>query len=173
MSGAADHMTSESPGAPDSRQALEELAYNLRWAWHVPTTDLFRVIAPSVWDATHNPVAVLQAAEASPDLLAPHREALSQQWSALWDYLHRLPRRSGPSVGYCSAEFAVADCLPIYSGGLGVLAGDHLKAASDLGLPLVGVGLLYRYGYFQQELDISGRQQERYPRLDTNTVPLR
>jgi starch phosphorylase len=152
---------------------LARLAYNLRWAWHAPTANLLRSLAPEVWDTTHNPVAVMQVVGQSPDLLAARANLLAGLGAALDQYLNPPAlAQPAPRVAYFSAEFAVADCLPIYSGGLGVLAGDHLKAASDLGLPVIGVGLLYRYGYFRQTIEAGGRQREIYERLDTESVPL-
>jgi starch phosphorylase len=139
---------------------LERLAYNLRWTWHAPTTDLFHTLAPDVWDTTHNPIAVLGNVDS--DALEVHAGRLAALAADLDDYLNCPPRvADAPRVAYFSAEFAVAECLPIYAGGLGVLAGDHLKAASDQRLPVFGIGLLYRYGFL------------RHDRLDTSTVPLR
>ena len=141
-----------------STNLLARLAYNLRWAWHTPTADLFRSLAPDIWDATHNPVAVLRTVGDAPDVLDSRTELLAVAATDLEHYLDRAPQvPNAPRVAYFSAEFAIAECLPIYSGGLGVLAGDHLKAASDLGVPLVGVGLLYRYGYFRQSIDRSSQ----------------
>jgi starch phosphorylase len=153
--------------------ALRALVYNLRWAWHSPTTDLFAALAPHAWAATRNPMTVLQEARDDPPLVARYTTWILDLAADLGRYLSqrtRLP--ASPRVAYLSAEFAVAECLPIYSGGLGVLAGDHLKAASDLGLPLVAVGLLYRYGYFRQLVDDSGFQREQYDHLHTDDVPL-
>jgi starch phosphorylase len=158
----------------EASQTLASLAYNFRWAWHRPTADVFGVLAPDVWDMTHNPVAVLRAVEDAPDVLARHAAQLADAGADLGSYLDATPSDvHAPRVAYFSAEFAIAECLPIYSGGLGVLAGDHLKSASDLGLPLMGVGLLYRYGYFQQIIDATGQQRETYDRLDPETLPLR
>ena len=141
-----------------STNLLARLAYNLRWAWHTPTADLFRSLAPDIWDATHNPVAVLRTVGDAPDVLDRRTELLAVAATDLEHYLDRAPQVPGaPRVAYFSAEFAIAECLPIYSGGLGVLAGDHLKAASDLGVPAIGVGLLYRYGYFRQSIDRSSQ----------------
>ena len=153
---------------------LEQLALNLRWSWDPATRDLFQSLAPEPWARTHNPIAVLKAASNDPDRLAEHAESILDQHSQLEQYLKREPHLSGmPRIAYFCAEFAIAESLPIYSGGLGVLAGDHLKAASDLGLPLVAVGLLYRYGYFRQIIDETGYQHEAYDRLDTDTVAVR
>jgi starch phosphorylase len=153
---------------------LEQLAYNMRWSWDPATRDLFQSLAPEPWARTRNPIAVLKPASNDPDRLAEHAESILECRAALEQYLNRDPHLKGmPRIAYFCAEFAIAESLPIYSGGLGVLAGDHLKAASDLGLPLVAVGLLYRYGYFRQIIDETGYQHEAYDRLDTDTAAVR
>jgi starch phosphorylase len=153
---------------------LEQLAYNLRWSWDPPTRDLFQRLAPEPWARTHNPIAGMQAAAIEPDRLAEHAESILERHAELENYLNRPPHvRDVPRIAYFCAEFAISETLPIYSGGLGVLAGDHLKAASDLGLPLVAVGLLYRYGYFRQVIDDTGYQREAYDRLEPDAVAVR
>jgi glycogen phosphorylase len=153
---------------------LEQLAYNLRWSWDPATRALFESLAPEPWRRTHNPIAVLKVAANDLARLAEHAESICERQSDLDQYLNREPRlKSMPRVAYFCAEFAIDESLPIYSGGLGVLAGDYLKAASDMGLPLVGVGLLYRYGYFRQLIDEAGFQREAYDRLDTDAVAVR
>jgi len=153
---------------------LQELAFNLRWSWDPATLNLFQRLAPEPWARTHNPIAAMKAASNEPDRLAEHAESILERHGDLEHYLNRPPRLPGvPRIAYFCAEFAITESLPIYSGGLGVLAGDHLKAASDLGLPLVGVGLLYRYGYFRQIIDETGYQREAYDRLDTDAVAVR
>src|SRR6266851_2115824 len=153
---------------------LEQLAYNLRWSWDPKTRDLFQSLAPDPWARTHNPIAVLKSAANDPDLLAEHAESILERHGDLDQYLNRAPHvKDVPRIAYFCAEFAIAESLPIYSGGLGVLAGDHLKAASDLGLPLIAVGLLYRYGYFRQLIDDTGYQHEAYDRLETDSVAVR
>ncbi len=153
--------------------ALSNLVYNLRWSWSTRTMDLFRTLDPSTWEATQNPVAVLRAVEGDPSRIQAHAPAIRAAAADLAAYLGSPPSLpDAPRVAYFSAEFGAAECLPIYSGGLGILAGDHLKAASDLGLPLIGVGLLYRYGYFRQTIDATGYQREQYDRLDPTTAPL-
>ena len=167
---------------PESLQALDELATNLRWSWHEPTLQLFRSIDPVLWESTgHDPVALL--GEVAPERLAE----LSGDWSfversnALRDDLHSYleePRwyqslQDAPAaIAYFSPEFGIAAALPQYSGGLGILAGDHLKSASDLGVPILGVGLFYRAGYFRQGISRDGWQQESYPVLDPDGLPL-
>src|SRR5438874_4121325 len=153
---------------------LEILTYNLRWSWDPPTIDLFQRLAPEPWARTHNPIAALASSINEPDRLAEHAESILERHHDLEQYLHRQPHvKDVPRIAYFCAEFAITETLPIYSGGLGVLAGDHLKAASDLGLPLIAVGLLYRYGYFRQIIDDTGYQREAYDRLDTDAVAIR
>ncbi|AJW38317.1 DUF3417 domain-containing protein [Rhodococcus sp. 06-418-5] len=172
---------------PARLNALAELSTNLRWSWHPSTQDLFEHIDPLLWtELERDPVAVLGAvAPARLEELAADEHFLAELDAAeadLHDYLARplwyqnelAEGRALPSgIGYFSMEFGVTEVLPNYSGGLGILAGDHLKAASDLGLPLIGVGLLYRSGYFRQSLTADGWQAERYPSLDPHGLPLR
>ncbi|MFE5795806.1 alpha-glucan family phosphorylase [Streptomyces sp. NPDC056503] len=170
------------PVLPDTLRPLAALARNLRWSWHEPTRALFDSLAPEGL-AGADPVRVLGALEA-PRLaaLAADRDFLARLATAADDldaYLER-PRwyqergsGDGPAaLAYFSPEFGVAAALPQYSGGLGILAGDHLKSASDLGVPLIGVGLLYRHGYFRQSLGRDGWQQEQYPVLDPGELPV-
>ena len=168
------------PSIPAPLAQLHELAYNLRWTWDHQTAGLFRRLDPARWEATnHNPVLTLRTTEqarldeAARDLA--YRRELAGAAAELAAYLDADPGDGAirPRVAYFCAEFGLAECLPIYSGGLGVLAGDHLKAASDLGLSLVGVGLFYRGGYFQQRLTLDGWQQEVYPDNDPATLPIR
>ncbi|WP_017325356.1 alpha-glucan family phosphorylase [Synechococcus sp. PCC 7336] len=174
------------PYLPQPLEALRELAYNLHFSWNVETRRLFRRMQPQLWETSqHNPVQLLgQIDQARLDELAgdegflAHMERASQQLhtylaAPTWYQKHRQDGAvEGECFAYFSAEFGLADCLPIYSGGLGILAGDHLKSASDLGLPLVGVGLLYQKGYFRQYLNPDGWQQERYPVNDFYNMPL-
>lgn len=174
------------PVLPDPLQPLSDLARNLRWSWHTETRELFRAVDPQVRRAAEcDPVRLLGAvsagrlAELARDQQFLHR--LTEVFADLRDYLdgprwyqEQLARGAGlpAAVAYFSPEFGVTAALPQYSGGLGILAGDHLKAASDLGVPLIGVGLLYRHGYFRQSLSRDGWQQEHYPVLDPNELPL-
>ncbi|WP_066042692.1 alpha-glucan family phosphorylase [Herbiconiux solani] len=168
---------------PESLSALGELAANLRWAWDQPTQQIFSHISPDEWRATlGDPVALLGAV--SPERLEQLAgDAGFVAWAnSLRDQLHAYleePRwyqhLEGPrprSIGYFSPEFGIAAALPQYSGGLGILAGDHLKAASDLGVPIIGVGLFYRAGYFSQAISRDGWQEESYPVLDPDGLPL-
>ncbi|HLM65840.1 MAG TPA: alpha-glucan family phosphorylase, partial [Acidimicrobiales bacterium] len=172
------------PSLPTGLSALEELAFNLRWSWDDQTRDLFRWVDPDLWDASvHDPVRMLglvgrdhhlEALSADPGF----KRFLVEVREELRRYLEgdRWFQARGGSplrkVAYFSPEFGIAEAVPQYSGGLGVLAGDHLKSSSDLGVPLVGVGLLYRHGYFRQSLDTAGWQQERYPVLDPHVMAL-
>lgn len=174
------------PVLPDPLQPLSDLARNLRWSWHTETRELFQAVAPEGSRAADSdPVRLLGAvsagrlAELARDEPFLHR--LNEVSGALQEYLdgprwYQEQQAQGTelpaAVAYFSPEFGVAAALPQYSGGLGILAGDHLKAASDLGVPLVGVGLLYRHGYFRQSLSREGWQQEHYPVLDPNELPL-
>ena len=161
---------------------LGDLAANLRWSWHEPTRRLFASIAPAVWDEIgHDPIGLLGAVEPSRlEELAADGDFVARA-TALRDDLNRYltePRwyqsltDAPEAVAYFSPEFGIAAALPQYSGGLGILAGDHLKSASDLGVPIIGVGLFYRAGYFRQAISRDGWQQESYPVLDPDGLPL-
>jgi len=162
---------------------LGSLAMNLRWSWDERTRDLFRWVDPAVWEATgHDPVGLLGRVRPERFRLLAADPAfmsfLSEVHDELTRYLDR-PRwfqNKGPSplrtIAYFSPEFGIAEALPQYSGGLGVLAGDHLKAASELGVPLIGVGLFYKQGYFRQSLNTDGWQQETFPILDPFSMAL-
>ncbi|HET9079564.1 MAG TPA: alpha-glucan family phosphorylase, partial [Trebonia sp.] len=172
---------------PQPLAPLHDLMLNLRWSWHPPTVELFESIDPAGWAVSGgDPVAMLSSM----------RPAQLTALAANQDFLHRLdaavadlrnytqePRwyqtggageaQSLPrAIAYFSPEYGITAVLPQYSGGLGILAGDHLKSASDLGVPIIGVGLLYRHGYFTQSLSADGWQAERYPADDPNGLPL-
>ena len=172
---------------PERLGALEQLSTNLRWSWDKPTQDLFGAIDPALWtQCGQDPVALLGAVSpARLDELAGDGgflDWLDHLAADLSDYLSRplwyqQQQDNGAAmpngIAYFSMEFGVAEVLPNYSGGLGILAGDHLKSASDLGLPLIAVGLYYRSGYFRQSLTADGWQHETYPALDPQGLPLR
>ncbi|MCV7289563.1 glycosyltransferase family 1 protein [Mycolicibacterium wolinskyi] len=172
---------------PERLAALERLSINLRWSWHKPTQDLFAVIDPDLWRQTDgDPVALLGAVNPKRlDELAGDDSFVARLGELAADLDNYLTRPlwyqqqadSGvempKGIAYFSMEFGVAKVLPNYSGGLGILAGDHLKSASDLGLPLIAVGLYYRSGYFRQSLTADGWQHENYPSLDPQGLPLR
>ncbi|MEW9532675.1 alpha-glucan family phosphorylase [Microbispora sp. NPDC049125] len=161
---------------------LGELVQNLRWSWHPETLDLFAEVDPEIWERVGNdPVALLGAVEADRlRELAQDRRFLRKLADAADDLREYMtaPRwyqsldGAPAAIGYFSPEYGIAAALPQYSGGLGILAGDHLKAASDLGVPILGVGLLYRHGYFTQSLSAEGWQLEHYPSLDPGGLPL-
>ena len=168
-----------SPALPASLQRLPELAHNLVWSWDHRLRALFRRLDPEMWRHSHNPVLMLtrlpegalEKAAADPRFMAVYHKAC--------EYLDAYMNRPSPVapenmlVAYFSMEYGIAECLPVYSGGLGVLSGDHLKGASDAGIPLVGVGLLYQKGYHQQVLNADGWQQERYPINEPHHMPVR
>ena len=174
------------PALPERLQALEELAYNLRWSWDHETIGLFRRLDRDLWEeAGHNPVLMLGSISqdrlhdaAQDEAFLAHMDRVAADLreyvgrSSTW-YQKAHGPSSRPLVAYFSMEFGLTECLPIYSGGLGILAGDHLKSASELGVPLVGVGLLYQKGYFRQYLTHEGWQQERYPVNDFSVLPIR
>jgi starch phosphorylase len=174
------------PVLPTALTALGDLAGNLRWSWHPGSQDVFEYVDPELWESTgRDPVKLLGAVgparlqELASDteflrLLHAAREDLERYLTGERWYQKRqaagesLPR----AIAYFSPEFGITAVLPQYSGGLGILAGDHLKAASDLGVPILGVGLLYRHGYFKQALSREGWQQETYPVLDPDGLPI-
>ncbi|MEU2931129.1 glycosyltransferase family 1 protein [Streptomyces sp. NPDC007251] len=171
------------PVLPEPLRPLSDLARNLRWSWHAETRDLFQSVDPEAWAAAGgDPVRTLgRVRPARLAELAGDRRFLRRLGAVaddLDDYLtgdrwYQTQAAGMPAaIAYFSPEFGITAALPQYSGGLGILAGDHLKAASDLGVPLIGVGLLYRHGYFRQTLSRDGWQQEHYPVLDPNELPL-
>jgi glycogen phosphorylase len=174
------------PFLPPQLDCLKELAFNLRWSWDHETIHLFQRLDHDLWESTgHNPVLMLgtisqaRLDEAAKDegflahldrICQRHYEYLKNQGT--W---YKKQQRQGQKdvIAYFSAEFGITECMPIYSGGLGILAGDHIKAASELGLPLVGVGIAYQQGYFRQYLNAEGWQQERYPINDFYNMPIK
>ncbi|MGI8492884.1 MAG: alpha-glucan family phosphorylase [Acidimicrobiales bacterium] len=169
---------------PDALLPLNELAQNLRWSWDERTRDLFRWVDPQIWELSfHDPVRLLSLVErrrldqlaADPAFMGflSEMQDAQRRYLASSRWFHNRPDSPLRSVAYFSPEFGIAEALPQYSGGLGVLAGDHLKAASSLGVPLTGVGLMYRLGYFRQHLNADGWQEERYPVLDPHSMALR
>lgn len=169
---------------PERIRRLGELAYNLWWSWNPDAERLFQAIEPAQWDAMqHNPVALLRqvaparlaALAADADFLAKFDRVMSELDAYMnnantW-YGASNPFAEGRTIAYFSAEYGLHESLPIYSGGLGVLAGDHCKEVSDLGVPLVAVGFLYPQGYFRQEIDAQGNQQALYEKLNLASTP--
>ena len=173
------------PKLPERLKSLRTLAYNLRWAWKHDTIHLFRRIDGDLWETSgHNPVRMLgQIDQARLEALAEDEAFLAHLDRAaaeLESYLgnestwfrRTYPEAGAPLIAYFSAEFGLTESLSIFAGGLGILAGDHLKSSSDLGVPLVGVGLLYQQGYFRQQLNAAGWQEEIYEDNDFHTLPL-
>jgi starch phosphorylase len=184
MAGRSIRPYSVLPRLPERLQALQKLAYNMWWCWNPDAVSLFRRIDDDLFETLENsPVKLLGATDQSrfellqeDDGFLAHMDRVDE---ALTNYLasptwfqDAYPGAGDFRVAYFSAEFGIHESIPVYSGGLGVLAGDHLKAASDLGLPLTGVGLMYREGYFRQYLNVDGWQQESYPENDFFNLPL-
>ncbi len=170
---------------PREVQGLYDLAYDLWWTWNPPARELFSAIDSRAWALYRNPVQLLINVDRhhwQEKLESDHFVTLYQRVMRLhqeyqqgvetsW-FARTYPEAEGPIAYFCM-EYGLHQCLPLYSGGLGVLAGDHLKSASDLGVPLVGVGLLYHSGYFHQNIDADGRQQHIYPESDFSRLPVR
>ena len=171
---------------PAELSQLSEIVSNLRWSWDRASLDLLQAVDPELWESCeHDPGRMLGAVSA-PRLAAlvsdaAFRERLAAVHANLQRYLteprwYQHEQQNGrdlpSSIGYFSPEFGITETLPQYSGGLGILAGDHLKAASDLGVPIIGVGLLYGAGYFRQSLSPDGWQLEHYPNLDPQGLPI-
>ena len=169
---------------PKELEALPELALNLRFTWGQVGEKLWRTLSPEIWEATKNPWVILQNVpkerfeelskddewmEEFQDLLNRIKEYVEDP---CW-YGRQYPAAGLKGIAYFSMEFGVSEALPLYAGGLGGLAGDFLKTANDLGLPVIGIGLLYQEGYFRQLLDASGWQQETYPFNEPASLPIR
>lgn len=179
------HRLEVQPDIPESLRGLTEIAHNLWYSWTPEVAELFGRLDPDTWAASGRnpaktlamvPQAVLEAAADDESFVAQlqrlHTRMSEELSEDAWFAAHSDGALSDLTVAYFSLEFGLDQSLPIYSGGLGVLAGDHLKTASDLGLPLVGVGLLYGSGYFRQALNVDGWQQELYPPNDWTTMPV-
>jgi glycogen phosphorylase len=173
------------PIMPSRISRLYELAYNLWWSWHPEALALYRELDPDLWEETgHNPVRFLCSVEPQRLEQAANDTAYLEQYeSVLNDFDHYMhprtetwfsktyPELTDQTIAYFSAEFGLHESLPIYSGGLGILSGDHCKEASDLGLPLVGVGFLYPQGYFRQSITREGVQEAFYDKLHFSQAP--
>ncbi|MGG5176010.1 alpha-glucan family phosphorylase [Pseudarthrobacter sp. J1763] len=168
---------------PEPIAPLARLAKNLRWSWHLPTRELFAALNPELWEESrHDPLSLLglisreelQGLAADPAVVKKVQAAAANLDKYLQEprWYQSLGAEAPACIAYFSPEFGITEVLPQYSGGLGILAGDHLKSASDLGVPLVGVGLLYQAGYFKQSLSRDAWQQETYPILDPDNLPL-
>jgi len=168
------------PSLPPALGRMSELAYNIVWSWEPIIRALFRRLDSELWkEVGYNPVAMLgRVSQATLERAAaePRYRALYKQACDRFDaHMTREtpPSPEGKLIAYFSAEYGLTECLPIYSGGLGVLSGDHMKSSSDLNLPLVGVALLYQLGYFRQYLNADGWQQEHYPENDFYSLPVK
>jgi len=171
------------PTEIDGFSSLAELALDMHWSWNHAADKIWRQLDPTLWELTQNPWVVLQTvsrdklehALAEPDFRKNIDELLRGKHEAeekpAW-FQQRHPQSPLKCVAYFSMEFMLSEALPIYSGGLGNVAGDQLKAASDLGVPVVGVGLLYQQGYFRQVIDKDGAQQALYPYNDPGQLPI-
>src|SRR3954453_15860769 len=166
------------PALPEALSRMSELAYNLLWSWDHNLRSLFRRLDPVLWKACgNNPVLMLgrvqqkalERAATDPRYLALYRRACERYDSYM--QIGQAPATDA-LIAYFSMEYGLTECLPIYSGGLGLLSGDHTKASSDADMPLVAVGLLYQMGYLRQYLNPDGWQQERYPINDFYTLPV-
>jgi starch phosphorylase len=171
------------PSDVEGLESLVELALDMRWSWNHSADEVWKQLDPRLWDLTYNPWVILQTVsrdqllrvladpafrEKVDDLVqAGHQAVESPSW-----FQDNYPQTSPTCVAYFSMEFMLSEALPIYSGGLGNVAGDQLKAASDLGVPVVGVGLLYQQGYFRQVIDRTGTQQALYPYNDPGQLPI-
>jgi len=172
------------PSLPEKLESLREIVYNLSWSWNHDTIELFRRLDRKLWEETHhNPVLMLGKISqerlnevAADDSFISHMNRVYVHLNVYMEerswYQKNYSLEGDKFIAYFSAEFGLTECLQVYSGGLGVLAGDHLKSASDLGLPLVAVGLCYKEGYFQQYLTNDGWQQERYELTDFFNQPM-
>ncbi len=172
------------PSLPEKLETLREIVYNLYWSWNHDAIELFRRLDRKLWEETHhNPVLMLGKISqdrlnevAADDSFISHMNRVYVQLNVYMEekswYQKNYSLEGDKFIAYFSAEFGLTECLQVYSGGLGVLAGDHLKSASDLGLPLVAVGLCYKEGYFQQYLTNDGWQQERYELTDFFNQPM-
>jgi len=164
--------------------ALTDLALDLRWSFNHSADQLWEQLDPELWELTHNPWVLLQTVSrenlqsvtADPKfqrlLTDLHREKTLVEESEAW-FQKAHPRSGVSTIAYFSMEFMLSEALPIYSGGLGNVAGDQLKAAGNLGVPVTGIGLLYQQGYFRREIDAQGHQQALYPFNDPGQLPIR
>ena len=170
---------------PQELKVLESIANNLWWAWNTPATALFKSINPAMWDSSlHNPIAVISSIDKAKaqELItdAVFMSELNIVNQSFEQYM-KLPRWYGSEykdnsdmlVAYFSAEYGIHESVQLYSGGLGILSGDHCKSTSDMGIPLIAVGLLYRHGYFHQYTNSDGWQQEEYPNNEFYEMPIK
>jgi starch phosphorylase len=170
------------PSLPEELKGLAEIALDLRWSWSHTSDHLWEQIDSNIWNLTRNPLLILQLASSDCLKTLANDKAFKLELQKQIDQYRRyfeqttwFARTHGQlslSVAYFSMEFGLSEALPIYSGGLGILAGDVMKTASDLGVPIVGIGLLYQQGYFRQAINTEGRQVEFYPYNDPSQLPV-
>ncbi len=171
------------PYLPEKLKPLLKIANNMWWVWNFEAIELFRRLDVELWtEVHHNPIMLLgsvsqrtldEAAQSESFLAHMERVEKELDWHiSLKSWFSDISGEPDTGIAYFSAEFGIHECLPIFSGGLGVLAGDHLKSSSELGLPMYGVGLLYRFGYFRQYLNLDGWQQENLPQTDFYNIPV-
>jgi glycogen phosphorylase len=172
------------PNLPDRLKPLRALAQNVWFSWNPLCLQLFQSLSRDLWEESgHNPVLMLEMLDQArieevmkDEGFLDHMDRVARSFERYMAntaaYSFHLDKPVDYKVAYLSAEYGLTECLPLYSGGLGVLSGDHLKSASDLRVPLVAVGLLYKEGYFRQYLNADGWQQERYPDNDFHTMPI-
>ena len=176
-------VSTDLPSASQTSDILNEVALNLRWSWNHAADQLWERLDPELWDLTHNPWLVLQtvsqekrrAVTSDPGFQRLAQEIVQKNRAMVkpagW-FQEAHPDATVERIAYFSMEFMLSEALPIYSGGLGNVAGDQLKAASNLGVPVIGIGLLYQQGYFRQEIDAEGNQQALFPFNDPGQLPI-
>jgi len=172
------HKVLVKPGIPESFIGLKRLSRNLWWTWNPKVVDLFRMIDPLQWESlNHNPMALLESLTVKQMLQLERNEAFTQKLEEVYEefvaYMKKASEKPKHQVAYFSMEYGLHDTVQIFSGGLGILAGDYLKEASDSNVNLIGVGLLYRYGYFKQQLSIYGDQVASYNPQKFTHMPLK
>jgi starch phosphorylase len=172
------------PDLPDELQILRTIGMNLWFTWNPDVTRLFQALDPDLWEETgHNPILLLARLSeerkteivqdvALMDRVKEAEHAFDNYVRQSREYCFKLERPIDYRIAYFSMEYGLCESLPIYSGGLGILSGDHLKSSSNLSLPLIGIGLLYQKGYCKQYLNIDGWQQESYPENDFYNLPI-
>jgi len=171
------------PTIPKTLSFLEELTKNMRWSWSHDAQKLFQRMDSGLWESSgHNPIIFLT--KVSQQTLNKHAENKGYlihlkkvenfytEWMSQPKISEELGITQSDTIAYLSMEFGIHESLPIFAGGLGILAGDHLKSASMISLPLVAVGIFYKKGYFRQRLDMNGWQQEEYPETDIYHIPI-
>ena len=170
---------------PSEISRLKDIAYNLWWSWNHEAIELFSTIDLDLWQKTNkNPVHFLQEVNqdkinekiSEPSFMEKYNNVVNKfdnymSKSDTW-YSRNYPDKSNENIVYFSAEYGLTEILPIYSGGLGVLSGDHCKTASDLGLPFTAVGLLYKQGYFNQHINRNGWQETKFTTLNISQLPI-